>query len=185
MMRPALHRICLGAALLLPLAILAYAWASTYRMAQQGQEWLIPIEGYDPRDLLRGHFVQYRYAWPIDRPAPDRRSDAAPEFDPAYASALCIEGVAPYISRVREAALSSGDADRPSTGCAIIVRATLGARREVRGLGSGIFFASQAKAIALSRKLADPGQQGLVRVRIRADGVMRPVDLEFRPRIAR
>ncbi|WP_022681620.1 GDYXXLXY domain-containing protein [Sphingobium bisphenolivorans] len=173
-------RLLLTAALVLPLIACGIVWASTYRLAQQGEEWLIPIQGYDPRDLLRGHYVQYRYDWPVDTARPDQ---ASATIDPSYAARLCIEGVAPIIDRVRALPASSGLRDpQESKGCAIIVRATAGTRREVRGLESGIFFASQGSAIELSRRLADPKLQGMVRVRIRPDGVMRPVGLEFRPR---
>ena len=164
-------RILWGAALLLPLIVLAFTWATTYRMARQGQDWLIPIKGYDPRDLLRGHYIQYRYDWPMTA-GPDDLSN----FDPAYAGALCVEGIAPHVARVR----SLGANPR----CAIVVRATLGNRREVRGLDSGIFFTSEAGARALGSQLADPRQQALIRVRIRPDGVMRPVAISFRPRTA-
>lgn len=164
-------RLSLAAALLLPLAASAVIWGTTRHQAQRGEEWLVPIVGYDPRDLLRGHFVQYRYDWPVDE---DQRRQGG---DPAHASRLCIEGTVPEIRRVRP--LPAGE-DRQE--CAIVVRATLGARREVRGLESGIFFASQSRAAELSRRLADPSLQARVRVRIRPDGVMRPVDIEFRRR---
>lgn len=177
MIGPIRHRALLATTLLLPIAALAALWGHSHWQAQQGQDWLIPIEGYDPRDLLRGHYVQYRYAWPVEKaPAGDRTA-----FDPRYAGALCVTGTAPVIRSVR--ALPPSD-QASGAGCAIILRATLGARREVRGLDSGIFYASQAQATALSRKLADPRLQGLVRVRVRADGVMRPVALDFRPRPA-
>lgn len=183
MIRMPSARACLMAALLLPLVVLAYSWASTYRLAQQGQEWLIPIQGYDPRDLLRGHYVQYRYDWPVDAPPQGAQKDQSPSFDPSFASQLCIEGIAPNIARVRALPYSVGAPGREDArGCAIVARATLGARREVRGLDSGILYASQARALSLSRELTDPKKQGFVRVRIRPDGVMRPVDLEFRPR---
>ncbi|WP_416462340.1 GDYXXLXY domain-containing protein [Sphingomonas sp. VDB2] len=171
-MTPARHRLILAAALLLPLAALLASWAMIHRQAQQGEDWLIPIEGYDPRDLLRGHYVRYRYAWPT---APLREGES--RVDPAYASALCVTGIAPHIRTVRPVSPTDATGD-----CAIILRATLGARQEVRRLESEIFYASQGQAIALSRKLADPRLQGLVRVRVRADGVMRPVALDFRPR---
>ncbi|MEC3910129.1 GDYXXLXY domain-containing protein [Sphingobium sp. CR2-8] len=177
-MTPARHRLLLAVALLLPLVLLAASWATTYRQAQQGQDWLIPIEGYDPRDLLRGHYVQYRYAWPT----PPAR-DGEPQGDVGGADALCVVGTAPHIRSVRPLAQPAGRPDPAAAQkCAVILRATMGARREVRGLNSGIFYASQGQAIALSRKLADPHLQGLVRVRVRADGVMRPVALEFRRR---
>lgn len=186
MTKPAPLRACLAAAFLLPLIVLAYSWASTYRLAQQGQDWLIPINGYDPRDLLRGHFVQYRYDWPVATPSADRQGEVSAPLDPAYASQLCIEGVAPNITGVRVLPFSEGQlGPQARVGCAIVVRATFGTRREVQGLESGILFASQDRAITLSHRLADRNQQGFVRVRIRPDGVMRPVDLEFRPRVNR
>ncbi|MGH6616785.1 GDYXXLXY domain-containing protein [Sphingomonas sp.] len=180
MIKPMSYRFCLAVALLLPLAVLAYSWASTYRLAQQGQEWLIPIRGYDPRDLLRGHFIRYQYAWPVA--APTNQSGDATLFEDYTPSELCIEGVAPNITGVRAVDHAARRSGQPSDQrCAIIVRAALGTRREVRGLDSGILYTSQARAIALSRQLADPAQQGLLRVRIRPDGVMRPIDLAFRP----
>lgn len=171
-------RLILAAALLLPLAALAAIWADTHRQAQPGQDWLIPIQGYDPRDLLRGHYVRYSYAWPTPP-----LQDGAPQVDPGRADALCVTGTAPHIRAVRPLPDPLGRPDPDAArDCAIILRATAGARREVRGLNSGIFYASQAQAITLSKKLADPKLQGLVRVRVRADGLMRPVALEFRPR---
>lgn len=173
----------LAIALLLPLVVLGFSWAATYRLAQQGQEWLIPIRGYDPRDLLRGHYVQYQYDWPVDAPSPGERGSDGVPFNASFVSQLCVEGTAPDITRVWELPVIPGQPDpEKAKGCAIIVRASLGARREVRGLNSGILFTSQARALALSRQLANPGQRGFVRVRIRPDGVMRPVNLEFRRR---
>lgn len=172
-MMPRRTRLTLAAALTLPLAALAGSWAVTHRQAQQGQEWLIPIQGYDPRDLLRGHYVQYRYDWPL---APHQGEDV--RFDPAYADALCVTGIAPHIQAVWPLPRTM-NADQS---CALILRGTIGTRREIRGLTSGIFYASQSQAIVLSRKLSDPALQGLVRVRVRPDGMLNPVALEFRRR---
>jgi len=178
MSRSLSSRATLAAALFIPLAILGIVWGNTYRVAQQGQQWLIPIRGYDPRDLLRGHFVQYSYNWPtVDA---SRNADI-PFSVGSVGDSVCIEGVAPNISRVRT---TTGAAAASEQSCAIVARSSLSARREVRGLDTGIYYASQAQAIALSRKLADPRLEGLIRVRIRPDGVMRPIGLEFRRRVA-
>jgi hypothetical protein len=159
-------RYSLTASLLLPLAVFAAVWGHTRWQAQQGEEWLIPIRGYDPRDLLRGHYVQYAYDWPGGQV---EGSDTSL----SYAASLCIEGRAPDIVKVRA---------YPLVGCTIIVRATAGSRREVQGLETGILYVSQPRAIALSKQLADPKLRGFVRVRIRPDGVMRPIDLAFKRR---
>lgn len=170
------HRILWCAALILPLIVFGGVWANTHHMAKQGEDWLIPVEGYDPRDLLRGHFIQYRYDWPVEKRAAADPDDGADDFDPSHEQALCIMGAAPNVERVDR--LDSGAKQR----CAIIARATAGTRREVRGLDRGILYTSQARARALEKKLLDSRVQGLIRVRIRPDGVMRPIDMEFRPR---
>jgi hypothetical protein len=160
------RRLLLAAALALPLVAFAGAWAHTHWRAQQGQEWLVPVAGYDPRDLLRGHYVQYRYEWPVA---------AGASSSAAYADSLCLRGKAPDIASVKP---YPGPDDR----CAIIVRSTLGNRAEVRGLDTGILYVSQERGISLSKQLADPQLRGFIRVRIRPDGVMRPVYMEFKPR---
>lgn len=164
-----------GACLLLPLIVFGAVWANTHHMAQQGEDWLIPVDGYDPRDLLRGHFVQYSYDWPAERRV-QSEDGSSYDFDPASQQALCIEGVAPNIRRAT--AFDSSMKQR----CAIVVRATLGTRREIQGLSTGILYASQERALALQDKMRDPKLQGLIKVRIRPDGVMRPIDMAFRPR---
>ena len=70
------------AALALPLIALCASWGFTHYKAQQGTIWAVPISGYDPRDLLRGHYVVYRYDWPGLSNSEDR----------SYVSELCIKG---------------------------------------------------------------------------------------------
>ena len=54
------------AALLLPLLGLSTSalWQG-WRLAG-ASEWRIPVTGYDPRDLLAGHYAQYRFAWQVE-----------------------------------------------------------------------------------------------------------------------
>jgi hypothetical protein len=170
-------RLGLAVALVIPVIAFAGTWTMTDRYARQGVEWLVPVEGFDPRDWLRGHFVQYRYDWPM-APQPVSADGQAIPVEVRYLQKLCIVGEAPHIKQVYSLTGDPSEAKHPS--CAIIAQATMGTRDEVRGLDTGILFASQERGIALSRKLADPALQGFVRVRIRPDGVMRPVDMEFR-----
>lgn len=180
-----------AAALVLPLIGFGYSWATTHALAQQGEEWLVPVEGYDPRDLLRGHFIQYQYDWPIDASTTDRPLESVEDVMRSAretirgASALCIIGKAPNIASVRAInAFGSGTPMALEKGCAIVARATYGTKAEVRGLDSGILYVSQDQAAVLQDKLRDPKLQGLIRVKIRADGVMRPIGFEFRARPA-
>jgi len=153
------HRLLRAAALALPLIGLGAVWAIAHLRAQQGVEWEVPVTGIDPRDLLRGHYIVYRYEWP--GLAPGRPAQAA--------SALCLEGVPPRI-----AAVSLGH-----DACAHPVREP----GTGRGLATGRLYVAQSAAPGLERQLADPSLQGVLRVRVRADGQITPLALEFRPRL--
>lgn len=53
-------RIWLIVALLVPIAALALnAWLKSQQRAS-GEEVILPIDGFDPRDLLSGHYLTYR-----------------------------------------------------------------------------------------------------------------------------
>lgn len=49
--------------LILPIAVMTLFIAGNLYNQQAGQSWRIPITGYDPRDLLRGHYLTFRYDW--------------------------------------------------------------------------------------------------------------------------
>jgi hypothetical protein len=51
------------AALALPVAWLGVSAAVQERALGSASEWRIPIEGYDPRDPLRGQYVRFSYGW--------------------------------------------------------------------------------------------------------------------------
>lgn len=52
-------------ALLLPLAGLAGSIAVRQTGLADASAWAIPIAGYDPRDPLRGRYIQFAYAWNV------------------------------------------------------------------------------------------------------------------------
>ena len=55
-----------------------------------GIEWRVPVTGYDPRDLLSGHYLLYRYAW---EPAPGTcvclREGPTGRIDPSATRVSC------------------------------------------------------------------------------------------------
>ena len=166
-------------ALVLPLVGLAGMWASTERWSRQGTDWLVPVEGYDPRDLLRGHYVQFRYAWPgAEEPAFD---GAFAENQGQYPFGGCIEGSAPEIERVRKLA---SEADRETC-------PTYLAPEEFGMFGGpdlpreGRLYVAQTAGPELEQELRKGEQQGMIRVRLRSDGTLTPQELTFRPRLPR
>lgn len=70
------------------LALAGLSLLHEYRRST-GTVWTVPIAGYDPRDMLRGHYLQYQYEWNLDDAAaacsgPDCAlcTDAPERFDP-------------------------------------------------------------------------------------------------------
>ncbi|MGB0680092.1 MAG: GDYXXLXY domain-containing protein [Polyangiales bacterium] len=53
----------LVAVLVAILGIVALMARAEYRR-QRSQSWQLPIEAYDPRDILRGHYLRYRFRLP-------------------------------------------------------------------------------------------------------------------------
>lgn len=154
-------------ALMLPLVALAASWGFTHYKAQQGIVWRVPISGYDPRDLLRGHYVVYRYDWPGLSNSEDR----------SYVSELCIKGKAPTIDTTSISERPSAE-PAPKSTCAITARVAPGSDADL-GLLTGKIYIAQTKADALQKKLLDPKLQAFVHIRIRDDGIVTPIELSF------
>lgn len=160
-------------ALALPLIGLGLAWGNIHRKAQTGTDWNVPIMGYDPRDLLRGHYINYQYDWPGLKRGGFGLSE------------ICIEGTAPTISRTSIPNTPMGESAAepvmPSK-CTVIARAPIGGDDQGNGLEGGLYYVPQTQAAEYEEKLRDPKLQGVIRLRIRDDGITRPVGLTFRPR---
>lgn len=150
------------AAAILPLLGLGALWVESDRTYNTGTEWEVPIQGYDPRDYLRGHYVEFSYDWPnLDFWA----TGPGPE-------ALCIEGTAPRIERVT---LSKADA-----ACAHLLKADRSNVYDV-SLGNGRLYIGQERARQLQEQLQNRDQRGIVTIRQRDDGSFTPIAIRFRP----
>jgi hypothetical protein len=150
------------AAAVLPLLGLGALWATSERTYNTGTEWLVPVRGYDPRDYLRGHYVEFSYDWPGE----EDLSDIA-------LSALCLEGEAPNIARVRW--LQEDEAcDHP-------LRADLSGVYSWDALMRGRLYVGQDRALALEEELRNRDQRGIVTIRQREDGSFTPIAIRFRP----
>ncbi len=156
-------RIVSALALLLPLAGLGGVWANAHVRAQQGTDWDVPIGGYDPRDLLRGHYVVYRYEWP---------GGSVRNEDLPYAGEACLTGTAPTITNVT--------LTEPSQPCENRIRGSYDFGAAEGGLVGGRLFVDQEEAQRLEAKLRDPNLKASVRIRVREDGHITPLRINFR-----
>lgn len=149
-------------AAILPLAGLSGLWAMSIHTYNQGTEWEVPIAGYDPRDILRGHYVEFSYDWPgIESPL-----FGGPQ-------SLCLEGTAPRIDRVTLRA--EGEP------CAHPLAAAPGGVYGASALTRGRLYLGQDRAEAMQQQLRSRDQRGIVTIRQRADGSFTPIAIRFRP----
>ena len=157
--KPAIARL---AAVAVPLLGLAALWLQSDRTYHTGTEWEVPIAGYDPRDYLRGHYVEFSYDWPGEEGLSD-----------IVSSALCLEGEAPNIARVQW--LWEGQAcDHP-------VRGDVSTVYGANALMVGRLYIGQDRAAQLEEELRNGDQRGIVTIRQREDGSFTPIGIRFRP----
>lgn len=149
------------AAAILPLAGLVLLWGAGDRTYNSGTEWEVPIQGYDPRDYLRGHYVEFSYDWP-----------GIGEFSGPPPGALCLEGAAPALARAVPTA-----ADAP---CRHPVRADHGGVYGGDGLTRGRLYIGQDRAAQLEAQLRGRDQRAIVTIRQRNDGSFTPINIRFR-----
>lgn len=158
----------------LPVLALAGTWVSAHRTAQQGVDWDVPVRGYDPRDLLRGHYIRYEYDWPYAQP----KGEEELGFDVGGYGPVCLIGKAPVLRLAKP--LSHSDDEK---GCDAVVRPNEWRESDGEdGAHRDRLFVPQTQAAGLESRLRDEKQQGVIRIRVRADGVATPQSLSFRPR---
>lgn len=152
------------AAVIAPVLGLAGLWALSNHTYRQGTEWAVPIAGYDPRDILRGHYVEFTYNWP--------GINAFRDVRPAM---LCLEGTAPVIERVTVPIEAAEQAT-----CAHPIRASGAGVYSWDELVVGRLYIGQERAAALQEKLRNPEQVGIVTIRQRNDGSFTAIAIRFR-----
>jgi len=153
------------AAAVLPVIGLAGLWGMSDHTYRQGTEWEVPIQGYDPRDFLRGHYVEFTYDWP--------RFDA---WRGNGSEMLCLTGAPPNLASV---ALAETAAERAA--CDHPLRADASGVYGWQALRRGRLYVGQDRALALEEQLRNRGSRGIVTIRQRDDGSLTPIAIRFRP----
>ncbi len=164
-----------AAILVLPLAGLAALWVQSDALSRQGSDWEVPIQGYDPRDLLRGHYVEFTYDWPLADE--DNREEGAFRAMPQI-NHLCLMGDPPVIT---EAIAFDDPSDPLFEGCGHKLSVQPGSVYGYASLSRGRLYVGQERALELEQGLRETDQRGIVTFRQRKDGVPTPLDIRFRP----
>ena len=145
-------------ALILPVILLSWQWMQARADAAEGTIWYIPVTGYDPHDMLRGHYVMLSHKWP-----------GLPEE--IYPQGLCIKGNAPNIEVVSELIIVDGDPKDEECDAIILQRYDYNRDDALRVTR---LYADRDKAQKIEKQLAN-GREGKLVARIRPDGVIVPI----------
>ncbi|MFM7141201.1 MAG: GDYXXLXY domain-containing protein [Alphaproteobacteria bacterium] len=139
-------------AVALPIAAILLGIVSAERRAERAPHLVFEIEGYDPRDLLRGHYLQFRLRVPL--PAPGECEGGDPDC------CLCVSaGEVGETARVERVSCASEPA----------CDALLAADRAAMPLR---FYVPEDRASELERRLGEAAGHGGARadVAIGPDG---------------
>ena len=136
-------------ALLLPVVVLVAATGRHEMARHDAETWRIPVEGFDPRDTLRGLYVRFSYAFEV-------RGDTAPCLRQGGCR-LCLTDEGGKV--VAEVATSAGQCRRPVD--------TIASRIDVRpGPDGGVLFGNRLfvseRSAASLRLQLDEGPMQLV-----------------------
>jgi hypothetical protein len=153
-------------AAILPLVGLSALWGWSDHASRQGTDWDVPVMGYDPRDFLRGHYVEFRYDWP----GVDEGDWRVP------LERLCLIGETPVIDRA-----DTLEDDAALKACPHPVRANPGGVYGLESLRQGRLYLGQERARQVDEQLRKGDQRAIIRIRQRADGTITPIGIRFRP----
>lgn len=162
----------LYAAIALPILGLVGGALFAWQQGAQGSSWDVPVRGYDPRDLLRGHYVQFQYEGDV---APGTQSPAPID---SKDWALCLSGPsnAPRVQFVHhEAALSCRAVGKEFTGHEGLRFRNIG--EGGAPLAYGRFFVPEEDALLLDTLLRDPDLKIRVTITVTDKGQVTPRDI--------
>lgn len=149
-----IHGWAVAASLALPVLLLAGMAGRAEWAVRDGIVIRVPIAGYDPRDMLRGHFLRYRLAWNWVGGEP-----------PGNAEALCV------LARTDNPPVLRYADDAPP--CPLLVRLAPGGPA-FRPVGvTDELFVPEASADALQKMLRSGGAAVTVDLVIAANGTAR------------
>lgn len=147
-----MRRSLLIPALLLPLAVLVIAIVQAEHHLATSRVWLFEVEGFDPRDLLRGHYLQFRLVL-----AEDEALEACEEGS-GRACCLCLTQTSPdRPPRVRRA-----PCERAAAECDGLLQTRF--LPELRR-----YYIPEAEARELDQRFREAAQAGAAHVRVAID----------------
>lgn len=152
-------RSLLALAVLLPVVVLGYVAYKKARIKAEGVEVRFPIDGYDPRDIIAGHYLIYRVDYGAD-------SVCARNEMPARRRASAGDPVCLCLTDVREVPPANYEYScekRPDSDCVAVLKGRCEQGRFTAGLER--YYINKDKAEELGRIV----RQGNSRIVVKID----------------
>jgi len=164
------------AALALPLVCLTLL--ATYKQVQimSGAQFTIPIVGFDPRDLLAGHYLTYRLDFGNDRLCARERAQDEP---PAEAVLLCLRQARGGSLTTRVLADYQFSPPALAAGCDAVLKARCEYGRVLAGVER--FYVPEEHAAALDRLVRSHKGKIVISVDRFGTGTVKDLLLNDRP----
>ena len=162
-------------AVVFPIIALIGSGLIAWRQANTATIWQLPIQGYDPRDILRGNFIVFQYLWPANATGSfkstayedwriclngDSNSPTIRFFDVYDMSVIDCLSIGRQIDSHQ--GMTFNKSELPPRG---VPRAT------------GILYIPEDHGALLNRLLADTSHDRKVRLRVAQNGVVTPEDI--------
>lgn len=155
----------------LPVIGLGALWGLSDYESRKGTQWDVAIEGYDPRDLLRGHYVEFTYDWDVHGDAAELQDEFGFR---EQVDRFCLTGSPPGPPVIDEI---NGDI----SACDYPVEADWSGVYGDEGLMRGRLYVGQDRAREIEQAMFDQDMRAIVRVRLGDNRRLTPLDISFRP----
>lgn len=162
-----LFKILLPIALLIPVAFFGSEIVYLEFIKNSGKELILPVSGYDPRDLLSGHYLRYNIeyqTYSLCTSAIDNQ-ESFTKFDKSQAHCVCYS----HPGKIEEGDgtfVENCDADtlKDRKVCKLYLRGTCQYGRFK--IGNERFYVNETKALDYEKRLRDES----VHIRLKVDG---------------
>jgi uncharacterized membrane-anchored protein len=152
--KSAMKRMLALLALVFPLLFLSFVVMRIHFLQMPGEKIILPIVGNDPRDLLSGHYLQFRLNYPGGEPQCNFFDKDSDVYVCLRGDSLAYERSYPSIKEVR------------SNNCKLYIRGQCNNGHFVSGIEQ--FFVPEAYATVLQKAVLN--KQGKVVLRVQYDG---------------
>ncbi|EMJ96180.1 GDYXXLXY domain-containing protein [Leptospira alstonii] len=158
-------KLILPVALFLPIVFFGWQIATLEFSKSSGKELILPVSGYDPRDLLAGHYLRYNIEYQSDSICQNLNTNSYSKSDSDQQHCICY----PHSGKIQEGEgffIENCDPDtlKDRSICRLYLRGTC--RYGRFKIGNERFYVNEEKALEYERRLR---KEKKVHIRLKVD----------------